>query len=141
MIRYKELKLTPTLFDLDVYIVGDRYNHNSITKSDRKELSKILHYNYGGNYEYWFENSEIVNEVFTTKSEKKSYFKGERRIVLIINPSIKVLVHEIMHVLWHLAKATSLDMNYDSQEWQAVMYEYIFTEIKDFKKLPIFETK
>ena len=141
MIRYKEVKLTPTLFDLDVFIVSDRYNHNAITKSDRKSLSKILHIKYGGNYEYWFENSETINEVFTTRSHKKSYFKGELRIVLIINPSIKVLVHEVIHILWNLAKATSLDMNYDSQEWQAIMYEYIFTEIKEFKKIPIFTTK
>lgn len=141
MIRYKELKLTPTLFDLDVFIVGDRYNYNAITKSDRKTLATILQQKYGGGYEYWFENSETVNEVFTTISNKSSEFKGERRIVLIMNPSIKVLVHELVHVLWHLAKATSLDMSYDSQEWQAIMFEYIFTEIRDFKKIPIFELK
>lgn len=139
MIRYKEVKLLPTLFSLDVYIVGDRYVNDSMSIKDRKTLSKILQDKYGSGYEYWYEEMEDANMVFTITSTKKSEYKGQVRIVMIINPSLKVLVHEIIHAQWHLSKATALDMNYNSQEWQAVMYEYIFTEIKDFKKIPIFE--
>lgn len=142
MIRYKEIKLIPTLFSLDVYIVGDRYSEKKIiTESDRKTIATIFNNKYGHGYEYWYENSNTVNEVFASNGDKKSEHGETRRIVMVINPCIKTLVHEMIHVLWYLADASGLDMNYKSQEWQALMGEYIFTEIKEFKKIPIFTIK
>ncbi len=137
MIRYKEVKLIPTPFKLDVYIVGDRYNDNRITKKDRQGMAAILNSKYGHGYEYWYENTSKINEVFHTIGDKKSEHEDTKRIVMIIGPCIKTLVHEMIHVLWYLADASGLDMDYKSQEWQACMGEYIFTEIKDFKKIPI----
>jgi len=75
--------------------------------------------------------------VFSIKSESKAKSNGETKIVIVINPCIKILVHELIHVLWHVAKKSELDMNFDSQEWQAYFVEYLFTELKDFKKIPI----
>ena len=141
MIRHKEIKLIPSFHKLDVYIVGNRYNHNAISKNDRKSIASIFHAKYGGGYEYWYENTKRVNEVFDTVGDKSSEHESMRRIIMIINPSIEVLVHEIVHVLWFLAKLSGLDMDYKSQEWQACMQEYIFTEVKNFKKIPIFEMK
>ncbi len=136
MIRYKEVKLIPTLFKLDVYIVGDRYNDNRIAKKDKEQLASIFNRKYGHGYEYWFEVMG-VNEVFNTIGSKKSEHADRKRLVVVINPHIETLVHEIIHILWYLADASGLDMYYKSQEWQACMGEYIFTEIKDFKKIPI----
>ena len=135
MIRLKEVKLTPTQFTLDAYIVGDRYNHNRITKEDRVILSKMFNKRYGGGFEYWHENTGEVNEVFTAHGKNGAEIGDTKRIVMVINPCIKVLVHETIHVLWYLSRESGLDMDFNSQEWQACMGEYIFTEIKDFKKL------
>jgi len=137
MIRYKEVKLTPTLFSLDVYIVGNRYNHNRITDKDTGYLAKIFNIKYGHGYEYWYEQTKRVNEVFHVTGAKKSEHQDRKRIVMVINPHIQTLTHEIIHVLWYLADASGLDMDYRSQEWQACMYEYIFNEIRHFKKIPL----
>jgi len=141
MIKHKEIKLLPTLFSLDVYIVGEKYKHNRISEKDRKVIASIFVQKYGHGYEYWHEQTNSVNEVFQVTGATKSEHGNTKRIVMVINPHIPTLVHEIIHVLWYLSKYSGLDMDFNSQEWQACMAEYIFTESKNFKKIPIFEMK
>jgi predicted SprT family Zn-dependent metalloprotease len=51
----------------------------------------------------------------------------------------KVIAHELIHVMWHFAEECNLEMNYNSQEWQAILFEYLFTQCQfdnSFTQLP-----
>ena len=114
--KYKEIKLQPSLWTLDVIVGGSQ-----------KKVNKFCKKRYGINDYVDSENDEC-SEVTT---HKKSELKGKRRIVIIIK-SLKdkrAVVHELIHAMWMFAKAIGYDMNYDTQEWQAVLFEYLYDEI------------
>jgi len=126
MILFKEIKLLPSLWILDVYVT-----------KDIEKLSKIYQERYAicG---CEADNSE-ENEVFSIESGKKTKLNGEKRIVLCLG-SLKdksILVHELIHVLWHYGKITGSKIIDESQEWQAIFVEWLYNEIlKDnYKKL------
>ena len=137
MIRFKEIKLLPTEFNLHAYVVGDRYSHSIISNKDRRLLADVFHKRYGAESEYYYSDLDRVDSVQTLNTTVKSESKGSTTIVMVISPYLKSLVHELIHVLWHLSHTSGLDMDYNSQEWQACMYEYLFTELKDFRKIPV----
>ena len=102
--KYKEIKLQPSLWTLDV-----------ITGGTLKKVNKFCKKRYGIN-DYVESEKDECSEVAT---HKKSDLKGERRIVIIIK-SLKdkrAVVHELIHAIWMFAKVIGYDMNYDTQEW------------------------
>jgi len=116
--KFKEIRLYPSLFYLDVFI-----------SKDLGLLQKIFKKRYGLK-KCDFKGTQI-NEVATIDSDKKSILKGETRIYTIIG-SIKkhdIIVHEINHVLDHLNRLTNIDINESSTEWKSMFLEYLFTEI------------
>jgi len=114
---YKEIRLVPTLFYLDVFI------------GKTKELPKIFNNFYGASVDY-YKDTITPLQVCTINSTHKSKFNGEIRIVLNVkNFDIPILFHEINHVLWHLHKLTGIELNYNSQEWSSYFLENIYNEI------------
>lgn len=117
----KTIPLLPTHFSLDVLITNKE-----------KTAIKFQHKEYGLSKESLKKEGQQVNTVATIDSQKKSKYKGERRICLILEgfkPAI--VVHELIHVLWHLSKYSGLDINYNSQEWQALFMEQLYVQIMD----------
>ena len=121
MIRFKEIKLLPTDFNLHAYVVGDKYSHSRISNKDRRLLADVFHKRYGLEFEYHYNRLDQVDFVQTIGTTVKSEAKGETTIVMVVSPYLKSLVHELIHVLWYLSKSSGLDMDYNSQEWQAWM--------------------
>ena len=118
--KFKEIKIQPSLWTLDVIVGGSQ-----------KKVNKLCKKRYGIG-DYMDSEKDECSEVQT---HKKSELKGERRIVIII-ASLKdkrAVVHELIHAMWMFAKAIGYEMNYNTQEWQAVLYEYLFHEILDKK--------
>jgi hypothetical protein len=116
--EYIKIDLIPTLFELDVWICNDK-----------ETLVKLFKEHYGASEEYY---SDFIseNQVATIYSKSDSLFKGETRIVMnLTGKSINIIVHEVVHVVYHLSKLTGLSVNYKSQEWVAYMTEYIFNQI------------
>ena len=115
--KFKEIKLLPTLFTLDVFIT------NNVNK-----LVPIFEKRYGLTLQD-MEGTQI-NEVSIIDSGKKSELKGHTRICLIMGSfNIGTIIHEMQHIIWKLSKLTNIELNYDSQEWQACFMEYLYSEI------------
>lgn len=135
-IRFKEIKLYPTRWKLHAFYIDEKYNSNEYSKGTRMDLSIILNKKYGADQEYYFENAETINTVQVLESTKNSEMKGERIIVMIINPELKILVHELIHVLYELSNYSAIETNYKSQEWIACFNEYLFEETRYFNDIP-----
>ena len=124
---YKEVKLDPTHFCLDVWVC------NSINL-----LSKYFNKQYGESVEYYKSNVD-KNQVCNIVSKTKSILKGEKRIVMnIYNWNNDIIVHESSHVVFHIAEICGLSIDYNSQEWFCYMLEYINNNCnkkEGFKKL------
>lgn len=117
MIRFKEVRIQPTRWTLDVWICNKP-----------QSLVDLFHKRYGASKEYYEEEME-ANCVMHIDSTDKSELKGERRIIMILEKmDYYVLVHELIHVLWYTAKRTGCEMNYSTQEWQAILFEYLYKE-------------
>lgn len=105
------------MFYLDVILGGTR-----------KELDSALDHLYG------FENQEEfgMDWVHTIVSKKGSFFNGSIRVVLVLERlDLITIVHEVSHILWHSANLIGYQMSYETREWQAVLTEYLFSEIID----------
>lgn len=135
MIRVKEIKLEPSEWYLDYYIVDEPYAGNFCSKESRQKLSSFFEKRYGADREYYFEQFHEINTVLTISSTKESEMSGETRIVMIINPDVKTLVHELVHVLHHFSNNSGIELSYDSQEWQAILTENLFTQCSDFDNI------
>ena len=117
--KFKEIKIQPSLWTLDVIVGGSQ-----------KKVNKFCKKRYGIN-----DYAEAKNECSIVDTHKKSQLKGARRIVIIME-SLKdkrCVVHELIHAMWMLAKGIGYEMNYNTQEWQAVLFEYLYAEILDKK--------
>lgn len=120
------VKIKPSQWSLDVYT------------GKIKDLPSVFQKRYGGKKSEFLDLTE-GSECFVTtcRSTKSSKAKGETRIVIVIpKESYKdyILVHELMHVLWYYSKYCGVEMNHGSQEWQAVLTEYLFRKIKKIYK-------
>lgn len=119
---FQEIKLIPTKFCVDVWVCNDM-----------KQLSLQFNKRYGASAEYYYDET-TRNQVCTLTATDKSELKGITRIVMNINSwNVAVIVHEIIHVVYHLSKQCQLDMGYDSQEWVAYYAEYLFEQMTDKK--------
>lgn len=112
---FKTVPLYPTKFKLDIWVCDNLDN-----------LAKYFNKRYGGSVEYY--NEEIdPNQVCSIESAENSQLNGQRIIVMNINSfDLPVIVHELNHVIYHLAKYCNIEINYDSQEWTSYLLEYLF---------------
>lgn len=118
--KLKTIKLLPTDFYLDVWVGG------SVAT-----LAKAFAKRYGASVEYYKEDMGI-NSLSTINTTNESELKGHTRFVMILQrKNNKVIVHEILHLLWHMNKRIGLEMSFESQEWQACMFDYVYAEIID----------
>jgi hypothetical protein len=118
--KLKTIKLLPTDFCVDVWIGG------SIST-----LAEAFSKRYGASIEYYKEDMHI-NSLSTINSSDDSELKGHTRFVMILQKkNNQVIVHEVLHLLWHMNKRIGLEMSFESQEWQACMFDYVFSEIID----------
>ena len=126
--KTKTIELLPSPWKLDVIVTSSRkkaINYQVKTYGLKKALLK--------------EEKQHLNTVSTIISGAKTSRKGETRIVLILDSKANkgVVVHELMHVMWHMSKRSGTEMNYESQEWQALMIEHLFNKVtsrKGYKK-------
>jgi hypothetical protein len=135
MIRFKEIRLFPTLFYLDVFIIEPYKEDDEKNNLLREKLSKLMSDRYGAAKQYYYNELESINWVNTIKTTDTSIVKSERRIVLVIEPKIVNLIHENVHVLHHLSEMTGLETDHNSTEWNAYFLQYLFEEINDFEKI------
>ena len=122
-----EIKLLPSQFTLDVY------------KGSLKGIPKAFSKKYGGKKSSYLDLTEPGYDAFVVDihSTKDSTIGVDTRIVLVLdenNYSDVLLVHELIHVLWHYARIVGLNMSYESQEWQAITFEYLFEEVSKLYK-------
>jgi len=118
MIRFKEIPLKPSLWTLDVVIGKNEQEVRTFT-SQRYQIP-----------EYDFKDYQVVNTVTWLESGKDSILKGEKRILLTLQSFNKrILVHELVHVLWYYGDRTGCDIVRDTQEWQAIFVEWLFVEV------------
>ena len=112
-IYFREVPLLPTQWVLDVFVGMDEGKKQSLYNE-----------RYGD-----YDNDVSCNEVTVIHSDEDSPLKGEIRIVMSLeafDPAI--LSHELIHVLWRLSRHCQTEMNFNSQEWQACMFEYLMNE-------------
>ncbi len=131
-VKFKTVKLLPTLWSLDAYVIPSKYNDQH-----RKDIASDMVTRYGANYECYYEELEKINCVINVSATKKSKSKGETRIIMLVEYDLKTIVHELLHVLQHLSNLSGVEMSYDAQEWQACMLEYLYGEFMDLKKIPV----
>jgi hypothetical protein len=122
IIKFKEIKIQPTNWYLDVIICKDKH-----------KIAQFMHKRYGASVEY-YEDELFTEFVSTISSTYKSECNGRKRIVMVLYDMNRgILVHELVHVLWHFSKNSGVNMCYDSQEWQAILFEYLYNECKSIK--------
>jgi len=125
---FKQVPLLPSMFYLDVWVCNNS-----------QKLCEHFAKRYGGSVERYQEDyyPDMVTRIY---SSKDSELKGTTRIVLVMEDfDNKVIAHELIHVMWHFAEECNLEMNYNSQEWQAILFEYLFTQCQfdnSFTQLP-----
>lgn len=132
MIKYKEIRLMPAEHKLDIIEVEE----------DDKHLHAFLKARYGLPKSVTRDTNNI-DCCRSVSSGRKSELKGEFRVVVLVR-SLKdkpVLVHELIHALWFAADRIGLDMNYDSQEWQALLFEHMYKEATDKNNWTIIKPK
>lgn len=118
---FKEVRLIPTLFSVDIWVCSDSDN-----------LAKYFNKRYGASTEYYKENycNNAVEDITATESSEVG---GEMRIVMHINSwDIPTIIHELNHVIHHLARRTGLGTNYECQEWTSYMLEYLFEQCQNY---------
>ena len=67
-----------------------------------------------------------LNECSDVYSGTSSELKGEKVIVIVYDGRDFVLVHELIHAMWHFSRHSGVEMNHDSQEWQAILFEHLY---------------
>jgi hypothetical protein len=116
---FGEVRLIPTLFYLDVWI----------NWTDRKELASKYAERYGLDYDEIYRDI-TESECSFIESSKDCILNGEKRIVLNISEfSYSILVHELVHVFYHLDEHCNLGSDQSNQEWIAYFTGYVFDEI------------
>jgi hypothetical protein len=120
---FYEVNLFPSEFVLDVYT------------GDEKDIPKLFSKRYGNKKKFYRDTTKdesYLSYVVDVHSTEKSHANGDIRIVLVLNKdkySPSLLVHELVHVLWHFSNLTCVGMDYKTQEWQALFMEHLFKEI------------
>ena len=117
MIKFKEIRLYPSVFTLDVYIT-----------EDASCLTEMFEERYGSDEDFILTLDTDICLSFET--EFGSTLDGDRVFVIILKHLEPYIVaHELIHLLWQLNQTIGTNMNIESQEWQALFIEYITGEI------------
>lgn len=119
MLLNKTIKLEPTHWNLDV-IVG----------TDLDQIAEYFTTRYGPPKEDHRKHAH-GNWVTTMESSEESELKGENRIVLKLEDlkNKGIIIHELIHVLFHLQNKTAIEISYESQEWIAIFMERTWNEL------------
>ncbi len=120
--KFKKIKLNPSVWELHILVSKDHIK-------SRRFLKK----------EYRLKDDDTwrsLNFVQTIDSGNKSKHNGESLIFMHLssNKDYETIVHEIVHVMHRMQNLFGVDLGWDSQEWQALMQEYIFKKIISKKK-------
>lgn len=124
--KIKEVSFPPSTWKMDVYV------YQEIKEFEQESIAKFFSNRYGSSvdhYKEWLEE-DAGPFVAHISSTKESELKGYTRIVLFHDGSDITIVHELTHALWRYAKLSGCEMNYKSQEWQAILMEYLFKEVQ-----------
>ncbi len=125
---FKQINLLPSEWQLDVWVCDNPHN-----------IADAFSERYGASKEHYLEEF-YPNQVTRIDSTDESILAGRTQVVMQLASFDKcVLVHELTHVLWHYAAACGLEMNYESQEWQAVLFEFLFKQCTDKKSFTKFK--
>jgi len=113
--KYKEIRIYPSVWTMDVII-----------SNSEKDLKNISEKRYG-----IFDDPIMFNQCCSIHSEKKGELNCEKRVVLSLKSlkDKKTIVHELIHAIWHISEYVGYEMSYNTQEWQAVLFEYLYDEI------------
>lgn len=66
-----------------------------------------------------------------TKTQGTAYFlEGGGCLIWLKKYDAGVLVHEIMHAVFHILSTKQVKLNYDTQEVYAYLFEHIFNTLK-----------
>lgn len=126
MIKFKKIKVHPSNWELDIIISK---NHNQVCAFCQKK------YGYDEDYKKDFPPETCLTLTSSSESETKG-----RRITIIYLKAKKssVVVHELVHAMWHITNNIGYEMNYDTNEWQAVLFEYLFEQVmaNDYQQIP-----
>ena len=117
MIKFKEIRLYPSEFTLDVYVT------DNVSLLRDAFIAK-----YGANEAFLSIMHTDMSIQFETSSEASC--KGNRVFVLILSSlDTHIVFHELMHLLWQFSELSGVELCSESQEWQALFIEYITLEI------------
>lgn len=109
------ISIPPSLWHLDIWI-----------SQDEEKLAHQFNKYYGASKEYYLEEG-FGNWVSTIGATQTSIRKGNRTIIMCLKElDLSILVHELTHVLFHYGKASGCLINYESQEWVAMLFEYLY---------------
>ena len=115
--RFKEIRLYPTEFTLDIYIT-----------EDASLLTEIFENRYGADEDFILTLDTDICLSFET--DIGSELRGHKAFVIILKKlEPYIVVHELIHLMWQLNETINIEMNKDSQEWQALFMEYLTNEI------------
>lgn len=107
--KMKEIRIRPANWTLDLIICNDQAKLDTFL-DERYSVQKLV---------------SSLN--VTTNLRLRS--TGEMRIVIALEKmDYYILVHELVHAMWMIGKHVGYEMNYDTQEWQAVLFEYLYKE-------------
>jgi hypothetical protein len=115
--KFKEIRLYPSVFTLDVYVVDDA-----------SKLTDLFEERYGADEDFIL--TLHTNLCLSFDTDVNSELKGNRVFVIIfdeIRPNI--VSHELIHLMWQLSEVIGIELNTHSQEWQALFMEYLTSEI------------
>lgn len=118
MIKFKQIRLYPSDFSLDVWV------------GDTIEIAPFYMKYYGFSINRT-EGSIGNNECALIYSGENCEARGEKRIVikLMSLDDVGIVVHEAIHALFEFSHVVNTELKYDTTEWNAIMGEYIFNEI------------
>ena len=117
---FKTVPLYPTLFHVDIWICNNQDN-----------LCEYFHKRYGASKEYYREELQS-NQTTTITATLDSQLKGINTIVVNMDDwDNTIVVHEMNHVIYHLAEICGLEISTKSQEWISYMLEYLFNRCQN----------
>lgn len=129
--KFKQITLHPSEHTLDVIITDDASDEQITDFIVNKYKVERLHWNDDPFFDY----------VCNIHYGEKHKLKRAKRILMVLKSMDDevTLVHELIHVLWYAAKRIGYEMTFETQEWQAILYEYLFKEVKkdNFKTIKI----
>lgn len=116
--NYIQVRLYPTSFYLHVFLYYE-------TKEDlKKEFDRIFPKE---GWEGYFQNLGDNEISFVENLETESV--GKTIIMVLKEPTLQILVHEIVHVLNHLNSYVNIEIGPQAQEWNAYFQDYLFEQI------------